>query len=311
MLIPKISIILPVYNAEKTVSRMINSILNQTCTDWELLIIDDGSTDNSGILCDDYAANDIRIRVFHKKNEGVALARQVGVDNARGVFSIHADADDWMEANMLESMLEIAERENADIVFADFYNTYPDGKSLICNQVFPSNESIEILYQILIGNIFGALWNKLIRHSLYKKCGAMFYKDVNYMEDVLVWVKILQCTNLKICHLDKAYYHYVVNEGSITHRLDKKTYNGIIKMHEKIVDLLSDRDSRFIEYKKRLPLGVFHAGYMNYLYTDEEIKEEFKKVRRLAYKTKSIRWLLGYLMIDVGLYKIGHWFIRF
>lgn len=101
---PKISVIVPIYNIGQYLSRCIDSILVQTFTNFELLLIDDGSTDNSGRICDDYAKKDNRIRVFHKKNGGVALARQLGIENAIGEYSIHADGDDWVEANMLENM---------------------------------------------------------------------------------------------------------------------------------------------------------------------------------------------------------------
>lgn len=104
MKIPIISIILPVYNAQHSISRTIDSIIMQTMQNWELLIIDDGSTDLSLQICKDYAQKDSRIRVFHKKNEGVAMARQMGVENAVGEYSIHVDADDWIDSTMLEEL---------------------------------------------------------------------------------------------------------------------------------------------------------------------------------------------------------------
>ena len=101
---PKISIIVPVYNAEKYLHRCIDSILTQTFGDFELLLIDDGSTDKSGRICDDYVSKDHRIRIFHKQNGGVASARELGIIQAVGKYSIHVDADDWIESNMLEEM---------------------------------------------------------------------------------------------------------------------------------------------------------------------------------------------------------------
>ena len=93
---PLITLILPVYNASLTLPRTIESLLAQTLTDWELLIINDGSTDNSSILCNQYASQDSRIHVFYQKNAGVAMARQIGMDIAHGIYSIHIDADDWV-----------------------------------------------------------------------------------------------------------------------------------------------------------------------------------------------------------------------
>lgn len=124
----KISVIIPVYNAEKTISNIIETLLSQTFKDFEILLIDDGSTDNTATICDEYAATYKHnnsspspiIRVFHKKNEGVAMARQLGVDNANGEYSIHVDADDWVDPTMLEDMYNKATDENADIVITDY-----------------------------------------------------------------------------------------------------------------------------------------------------------------------------------------------
>ena len=99
---PKVSVIVPVYKAELYLPRCVGSILSQTFSDFELLLIDDGSPDCSGRICDEYAEKDSRIRVFHKENGGVASARQMGLDNAKGEYTIHVDPDDWVEPNMLE-----------------------------------------------------------------------------------------------------------------------------------------------------------------------------------------------------------------
>ena len=105
---PKISIIVPVYKAETYLSRCLDSIINQTFKNFEVLLIDDGSPDCSGEICDKYAAMDTRIRVLHKENGGVSSARQMGLDNAKGEYTIHADPDDWVEPNMLEELYKKA-----------------------------------------------------------------------------------------------------------------------------------------------------------------------------------------------------------
>ena len=105
---PLVSIIVPVYNAEKTLNKCVDSILNQTFQDWELLLIDDGSTDRSGELCDEYANKDSRVRVFHKINEGVSSARNVGLDNAKGQWITFVDADDWIDKNMYQELYNTA-----------------------------------------------------------------------------------------------------------------------------------------------------------------------------------------------------------
>ena len=98
---PKVSVIVAVFQAVKTLRRCLDSIKNQTMTEWECLLVDDGSSDGSGKMCDEYASADARFRVIHKPNEGVAIARQTGIDSAKGDYVIFADADDWVEPDWL------------------------------------------------------------------------------------------------------------------------------------------------------------------------------------------------------------------
>ena len=101
---PAVSVIVPVYNAEPYIRRCLDSISAQTFKDFEVILIDDGSPDHCGAICDEYARQDSRFRVIHKENEGVAVARQCGIDNAQGTYSIHCDPDDWVEPNWLEEL---------------------------------------------------------------------------------------------------------------------------------------------------------------------------------------------------------------
>ena len=117
---PKISVIVPVYKAEDYLHRCVDSILVQTFTDFELILVDDGSPDGSGVLCDKYAQIDKRVKVIHKENGGVASARQCGIDNACSEYTIHADPDDWVEPNMLEELYNKAKESKADMVICDF-----------------------------------------------------------------------------------------------------------------------------------------------------------------------------------------------
>lgn len=118
---PKISIISPVYNAERYIVKCLDSILVQTFQDWELILVDDGSSDKSGVICDEYAARDSRVIVIHKENGGVGAARQTGLDAVTGEYVIHADPDDWVEPTMLQELYAKAVAEAADVVICDYY----------------------------------------------------------------------------------------------------------------------------------------------------------------------------------------------
>ena len=136
---PKISVIVPVYNVEQYLPRCIDSILDQTFTDFELLLIDDGSKDKSGEICDNYAKKDSRIRVFHKENGGVSSARNLGLYNAKGKYIAFIDADDWVENEYLRIMYKHGEEECADIISSDFFLDNTEIQSLYIKQDYNNN----------------------------------------------------------------------------------------------------------------------------------------------------------------------------
>lgn len=159
-----ISVIVPVYNAEKYLHQCVNSVLDQTFTDFELLLIDDGSTDSSGVICDKYATEDNRIRVFHKENGGVSSARNLGLDNAKGEYLIFLDADDyWCDLTALEQMHNIAVKNDVDIVRGEYKAVNENGEDLFSRIVTQSKKNIE---------------NKIINSATFLKdavCGEYFF----------------------------------------------------------------------------------------------------------------------------------------
>ena len=182
---PKISIIVAVYNVEKYLRRCIDSLLAQTFVDFEVVLIDDGSTDSSGWICDEYAERESRLRVFHQPNSGVASARQKGTDEARGRYSIHVDPDDWVKPTMLEEMYVEALEKNSDMVMCDYYEVANDKfnyKAQKPQLLAPG----QIIKDILSGRLLGSLCNKLIKHELYEKYSIRFAPEINHCEDVLI-----------------------------------------------------------------------------------------------------------------------------
>ncbi len=141
-----ISVIVPVYNVEDLLPRCIESIMAQTKKSLEIILVDDGATDNSGEICDEYAKQDNRIRVFHKKNGGVSSARQCGIDYAVGEYTIHVDPDDWIEPNMLQELYIKAKEEDADMVICDYFVDFSNtGKSSYIKQQPASENSNDLL----------------------------------------------------------------------------------------------------------------------------------------------------------------------
>lgn len=121
-----VSIIVAVYKAEKFIRKCVDSLLAQTYPHIEVILVDDGSPDRCGEICDEYAAKDSRVKAFHQPNGGVAKARQTGMDHATGTYTIHADPDDWVEPSMIEEMLGKALEDDADMVICDYYTDRGD-----------------------------------------------------------------------------------------------------------------------------------------------------------------------------------------
>ncbi len=207
---PKISVIVPVYKAENYLHRCVDSLLAQTFTDFEVLLIDDGSPDKSGEICDEYARKDNRIHVFHKKNEGVSSARNLGIETAMGEYTIHIDSDDWVEPNMLKELYSKAKESNADIVFCDYF-LHQLGQIKYRTQCPTSEDSQQILCE-LFSKLNGCCWNKLIKKELYIKYKVKFPTEISFCEDLYVIASFLK-NKIKVSYCNKAFYHYIKNEN--------------------------------------------------------------------------------------------------
>lgn len=250
---PKVSVIIAVYNAEKFLSRAVDSVLNQTMTDFELLLINDGSKDKSGEICDQYAQQDSRIRVFHQENQGVAKARQVGTDNALGEYVIHCDADDWIESDELSSLYQKAQQESADMVICDYYedNILWGGvqRTLYSNQQ-PTDllDNHRIIEDLLLAVIHGSCCNKLIKLDTIRKYNIR-YQPLQLCEDQLFNIQLLQHP-IKVVYLNKAFYHYTdVNPLSIVRLFNDKAID-IKKAYIATLPQIVPEETKLIQYQK-------------------------------------------------------------
>lgn len=234
MTCPKVSIIMPVYKAETTIRKSIDSILAQTLKDWELVVVDDGTPDESGDICDDYARNDARIIVIHKSNGGVSAARQTGLNVVSGEYVIHVDPDDWVEPLMLEELYKKAIESDADMTICDFI-VDTERRTFYTSQCPSTLDASTILDEMFKG-LHGSCWNKLVKKTCIDRCGAKFPVGINYCEDVCFNIQLLK-HNIKVSYLNKAFYHYVQNQGSITNAYTIET----LKTHQKYVQFLTEQ----------------------------------------------------------------------
>ena len=210
----KVSIIMPVYKVEDYVGKAIESIQAQTLEDFEFLIVDDGSPDRSGEICDEYAKRDPRIQVIHKENGGAPSARNTAIDIAKGKYMYFMDSDDWAEPTMLEDMYQLAERDNAQLVVAGFFiDTYYSETEyrtdhFVCESGIyaNANEFRANAYKLFDKNLLYTPWNKLFRSSYLKenhlKFPQTFWDDFPFVLSVIRNIERVTVTA-------NEYYHFI------------------------------------------------------------------------------------------------------
>lgn len=209
---PTISIIIPVYNVESYLRDCLNSIVHQHFKDFEVLLINDGSSDNSGKICDEYAANDERIRVFHKNNGGVSSARNLGLTEAKGEWICFVDSDDWIEPNTLSSITKIEDNE-IDFVQFGFKQINATGKIMMQSDI-PSNRITMGKDAYLNTNTYhSAICGYLIKTNTIRKYNINFPETIKYGEDQAFILKALMCSH-KIHIINGHFYNYRYWEGS-------------------------------------------------------------------------------------------------
>lgn len=290
---PLISVIVPIYNAEKTLQRCLDSIFSQTLSDWELLLVNDGSTDGSGALCDDYAARDGRVRVIHKPNEGVAATRMRGIENAWGTYSIQVDADDWAESGMLEGLYSTALQEDADIVICDLYEDYAGRKPLkYVKQQLSGLGSNEVLADLLSGRrLKPYCWNKLVRHECYDRFGVRIPHDISHGEDFLIGLSLLRQADVKIAYHPQAYYHYMHDENSnaLTRTYTALDFERDRRLKDHCLEVMAGHEY-YPQVEQRTIFHFVRRAFNGGIFTSEEFKELTYDYRHKVRTYRDISW---------------------
>lgn len=244
---PKISVIIPVYNAESTLRRCVDSVLAQSFTDFECLLINDGSQDRSGEICDEYAAKDSRIRVFHKENGGVSSARNLGLDNATGEWIAFVDSDDWVGEKYLESFLY---HSDADIVVMDgYFNCLPDNiEEISLPGLLSFRTAGDVIARYLDNPIIKTPWAKLFKHRFL--IDIQFNEELRVGEDVsLVCDYMSQISNVAIVDFNQfgqsAGYFYSSDDCKSKYRMTVREAVSSLKNIFKSYNQLNIRCFKF------------------------------------------------------------------
>ena len=268
---PKISIIVPVYNVEQYLPRCIDSILNQSFVDFELLLIDDGSKDKSGAICDEYADKDDRIRVFHKENGGVSSARNIGLENARGEWLSFIDGDD----EITEGYFNIRqEHEGVDVIIKSYSVVNADGRVTCHNNELSILTGKDKIFRYYVQKRNNALWDKIIKR---KTVGTKrFNTNVSIGEDFLFFLSVLP--NVKsIAFDDTGSYRYFLRQGSAMQSVDIKRRIEILWQNIDNVKSFTNTDDL-----RLLQKGIVYKSYVLLLY---RLRDELDDNGRLKLKT--------------------------
>ena len=280
-----ISIIIPVYKVEKYLEKCIQSVINQTYENLQIILVDDGSPDNCGKICDEYAKKDHRIEVIHKSNGGLSDARNKGLEIAKGEYIGFVDSDDYIEADMYEVLYNLLKQYNADVSICNFY-TVSQGKISIKNADNGINEynRIEILKEILLDrNIQSYAWNKLYKKELFDE---IKYPIGKKYEDIGTTFYLLEKCN-KVVVTGKSEYYYINRQDSIVNNVTESTITDyielIIQRYDYIEENIKELSSYNKDYLKRiLKTAEKDIKSLNEVgdYTKKKYEELYNKVQK-------------------------------
>ena len=316
---PKVSIIVPVYNAEKYLERCINSLKNQTLRDIEIILVDDSSTDSSLELCNKMAMEDSRIKVIHKVNEGAGKARNAALQVATGEYIGFADSDDFVECRMFETLYEKAEKYNSDLVmsgvlFVDGNMFSQEGEKLRKTYFdkdthFDNEESLKKLRMGIVGALpededdskYGmSIWKNLFRHEIIRQNNIVFMSEREMLsEDALFMIDYISCIK-KATGINEAFYNYCRNEDSISKSYKKDRFekslvfvNEVEKRFEKDIEPLEYRVyiNRFWQAMCRVLSSqeIMYANNNGIKYSDLK-----KRLKEICTHSLSVRTLKSY-----------------
>ena len=226
-----VSIIIPVYKVQQYLPRCIESVLNQTYKNFELILVDDGSPDNSGAICDEYAKKDSRIKVIHKQNGGVSSARNAGIKIAQGEFINFVDSDDWIPNDSLENLINLQKENNVDFVCGTvkIYNANnPTRRIPFISKYIDFTQMTSTDAEIFLFNVYRSPYLKLFKNSILKKYGVLFDVSVPIGEDsIFVYGYLSKCKTMQTG--DCVVYNYIKNDQSATSKAYKDFYMYMIK----------------------------------------------------------------------------------
>ena len=298
---PRLSVIVPVYKVEKYIHKCVDSILNQSFKDFELILVDDGSPDQCGKICDEYAKKDARVRVIHKENGGQSCARNRGLDIAKGEIIGFVDSDDDIEVNMYKNLIDFMDREELDIAFCDVYLVRGDRvreQSMYSETKVLNN--VDGLKDNLICKIDNAVWNKIYKKTIFDN--LRFTEGIVY-EDVRIMYKIFSESKKSGYLKQSLYYYYKRPNSTIAQSFNSKSRYDCFKGYKERLEFAIKENLDCVEKCRVLAvetaLATLTAFYANGESKDSkrflDLVDFLNKngkfiVKKLKYKNQILLW---------------------
>lgn len=309
-----ISVIVPVYNVQEYLGECIESIINQTYTNLEIILVDDGSTDGSGEICDAYKLKDSRIRVIHKANGGLSSARNQGIECSKGAYISFVDSDDWLELDFYQNLYDSIKMTKAEIATCGRYLVSNDSKEAYyccsCQKVYSRNDALREIFRL--GSIDVAAWDKLYCSSIFK---YVRFPEGEINEDTAIIYDVF-CNVRTVVHVGKPLYNYRLRLGSISKSVYSEKFDVVIKHCQDLQENIRKND---FDLLNDLSIYVTHLCY-NMLVkigrTDEKHYriqfKEYYKIFKKGWKTYILSEKVSRedkircLMLRFHLFEIAH-----
>ncbi len=281
---PLVSILIPAYNAEKYISQCLDSIVNQTYCNLQIVIVDDGSKDNTEKICHEYAKKDQRFEIYHIPNGGVANARNILLSKIKGAYFLFVDSDDWIEPDTIEILVNVIESNDVDIAVCGNVTERNNHGSNVINdsspaEIYDQKKAIELfLYHRKLN---GSLWNKLIKTSIVNE--VEFDSSVSYGEDALfIWECLKRINTIAI--IKSQLYHYQVNYQSISHQpFGSKKLSG----HKVWKKFAEDTTKNWKEFNSLAKANYAVSDFWLLVYAARDNYHEDKNIRQFRDNLKS------------------------
>lgn len=307
-----VTIVIPVFNSELFISRCFESIINQTYTNFEVIVINDGSTDNSPGICNEYSEKDERFKVVHKKNGGVSSARNIGIKNTSGEYMTFIDSDDYIKNDYIETLVYEAYSNKADLISCGC-TIFDENGSYKTNSLAGYELNDRLIFSLIDSGMGGTVWGKLVRTNLIKQNNVVFNEKLSFREDLLFWCELSKYIH-EYSNIDYFGYYYYRSETnlSLSSNYDKNQFekqlwitnlinNELIKqkIETKQINILLGKDvSRIIiaTIKKQIKSRDFLLENLVKMFKNKHLKRYQKYIQ-----IKNIRDIIFKIPIKYGL----------